>query len=174
VTQVPVLSTAPPIVPAPRPGFRERRRRRHELGEHDRQAALLAELHLLRLLLSEAGELVNAGWVQHRWFTVRDEAGIEHGVGPRNLADLDGRQVIGTCLVGAIVHAGGGVEAAGSAAVHRAIDLTWATLHNTRVQWTPPPSIRLTRVHELVRWNDAHGRTADEVAGLLGTAAQRV
>jgi len=36
--------------------------------------------------------------------------------------------------------------------------------------WVPPREIRLARVRDLTRWNDARDRTVQDVLGLLATA----
>lgn len=150
-------------------GWRERRR----LIEQDRQAGRQAELYLLGELLADASDLVRAGWVQHCWFAVRDEQGTRRRIGPRNLRDLDGNRVSEVCMVGAIVQAAGGVDRAGTEPVHRAIDLTWATLFSAPMRSCPPASVRLAYIHDLIAWNDAAGRTAADAATLLSAAARR-
>ncbi len=150
-----------------------RRRERRRLIEQDRQAARQAELYLLGELLTDASDLVRAGWVQHCWFAVRDERGTRRRIGPRNLQDLDGNRVSEVCMVGAIVQAAGGVDRAGTEPVHRAIDLTWATLYDTPMRSCPSSSVRLAYIHDLIAWNDAAGRTADDAAILLSAAARR-
>lgn len=152
---------------------RDRRREQQRLAEHDRRVARQAELHLLGELLGDASALVEDGWVQHCWFTVRDERGERRRVGPRNLQELDGRAIDQVCLVGAIVQAAGGVARAGSQPVHRALDLTWATLYHLPVRWCPAPSVRLAHIHDLTRWNDADLRSTGDVVGLLSAAACR-
>ena len=153
--------------------MRARRHERRRLAQHDRRAAHRAELHGLRTLLADAADLVDAGWVQRCWFTVRDEHGDRRRVGPANLRELRGRTVSEVCLVGAIVQAGGGVAQAGAQPVQRALDLTWATLYNLPVRWCPAPAVRLAHIHDLTRWNDAAARTPDDVGSLLVTACGR-
>jgi hypothetical protein len=155
------------------PGLRARRRERRRLVEQDRQSALRSEAVLLRALLLHASDLVGAGWAQRCWFVARDEHDGRVRVGPQNLHDLAGRQVVEVCLVGAVVHAAGGVAHAGSQPVHRALDVTWAALCHDPVQWCPAPAVRLAHVRELTRWNDQPGRTAAEVSHLLAVAADR-
>lgn len=165
------------IVPAPvrdsEPGRRERWRERRRLTEQDRQAAEQAELYLLRALLADASDLVNAGWVQHCWFVISDERGSRRRIGPLNLHELDGHPVSDVCLVGAVVEAAGGIARAGTHPVHRAIDLTWATLYNQPLRCCPSPPVRLAHIHDLTRWNDSPGRTPHDVAGLLTAASHR-
>lgn len=155
------------------PRLLEGRRARKRLTQLDREAADRAERFLLRALLVDAGSLVTQGWVQYCWFTVLDEHGERRRIGPPNLHELAGRTVSEVCLVGAIVQAAGGLARAGSPPVHRAIDLTWATLYNDATWRRHSPAVRLAHVHDLTRWNDAPVRTSAEVAGLLTAASER-
>jgi hypothetical protein len=165
------LTPVPAPVPEREPGIRERWRERRRLTEQDRLAAHQAERYLVRALLADASDLVNAGWVQHCWFTISDEHGSRRRIGPLNLHELDGHPVSEVCLVGAIVEAAGGIARAGTQPVHRAIDLTWATLYNQPIRGCPSPPVRLAHIHDLTRWNDSPRRTPDDVAGLLSAAA---
>jgi hypothetical protein len=160
------------VIRASEPGSRERWRERRRLTQQDRHAAHQAELHLLRELLADASNLVNAGWVQHCWFTTAEENGRRRRIGPSNLHDLDDHPVVEVCLVGAIVQAAGGIARAGTQPVHRGIELTWATLHNQPIRWCPSPPVRLAHVHDLTRWNDTARRTPDDVASLLIAASR--
>jgi hypothetical protein len=47
-----------------------------------------------------------------------------------------GHPVVGACLVGAIIHAGGGLPQLRTQVVQRAMDLTWHTLFKTRRDWS--------------------------------------
>ena len=167
------LTAVPAPVRESEPGLRERWRERRRLTEQDRQAAHQAELYLLRALLADASDLVEAGWVQHCWFTISDEHGSRRRIGPLNLYELDGHPVREVCLVGAIVEAAGGIARAGTQPVHRAIDLTWATLYNQPLRCCPSPPVRLAHIHDLTRWNDSARRTRDDVADLLTAASRR-
>ena len=56
--------------------------------------------------------------------------------------------------------------------VRRTLDLTWHTLQEDPrelVRWCPGPDVRLLRLLDLTRWNDAPGRTQEEVIDLLVT-----
>jgi hypothetical protein len=137
-------------------------------------AVCLAELHSARALLADAATVVEAGWIQDGWFAYRDEQGRQRLVGAHNLSEITGRQLTGACLVGAIVHAGGGVPAAGSGPVHQALNLTWQALFAVTepVEHCLSPAARTVRVRELTRWNDRPSRTAGEVTTLLGAAVR--
>ena len=85
------------------------------------------------------------------------------------------RPVTGACLVGAVVQAAGGPATVRSQLVQRTLDLAWHALRedpDRPVEWCPGPRIRMMRVLELTYWNDAAGRTQDEVVDLL-LAARR-
>lgn len=158
--------TTDPTRTNPAAWLREHRR----LARHDRVNAHLAELHFMAELAAEATELVGVGWVQHGWFSYVDTDGRERKVTAHNLYEMSGQPVSGACLVGAIVHSGGGPGAAHSQLVQRSLDLTWHTLHlgsREPVRWCPAPQIRSAHVRDLTRWNDRRGRTADDVTDLL-------
>jgi hypothetical protein len=177
-------SSAPVLAPGSRDvvtGFRERRelrrerrRERRRLAEADRRSAALAELHRVAAVLRAAAELIERGWVQNGWFAYRDDAGVRKIVAPQTLHLLEGHDVVGACLVGAVVEAGGGVESARTQLVQRSLDLVWHTLRREAgepVRWCPGPTMRALQVRDLARWNDTRGRTSPEVAGLLRAAA---
>jgi hypothetical protein len=157
------------------PRFSRRLAERRRLARHDRVPAQLAELHAARALFAGAATVVDAAWIQHGWFAYRDDQGRERLVGPHNLHEITGRQLTGACLVGAIVQAGGGLPAARTGPVHRALDLTWQALFSAAdpVGYCPSPALRTARVRDLTRWNDRPSRTVGEVTALLD-AADRV
>jgi hypothetical protein len=152
-------------------GFRARRRERARLAEQDRRSARRAELHRIADVAHRAAELVGAGWVQGAWFTVADERGRRTGLTAHGLARLADRPVVGGCLVGAVVQAGGGLPAASSQLVQRTLDLAWHALvggAGEPVRWRPDPAARLRRLQGLTRWNDDPARVRGEVVALLG------
>lgn len=151
------------------------RRERQRLAQQDRLSAQLAELHLIRLLLDEAISVVSHGWVQHSWFAVIDQRGQRMKVTAQNIHVVTGRPVSGACLVGAIVHAGGGPSAAHTQLVQRTLDLTWHALYEDEsqpVQWCPASAVRMAHVRDLTRWNDRLERTAPQVTALLHSAVR--
>jgi hypothetical protein len=162
-------------VDRPRPSLSRRLAERRRLARLDRVPAQLAELHAARALFDRAATVVAAAWIQHGWFGYRDDRGRERLVGPHNPQEITGRQLTGACLVGAIVQAGGGLPAARTGPVHRALDLTWQALFSVAepVGHCPSPALRTARVRDLTRWNDRPDRTAGEVTALL-VAADRV
>jgi hypothetical protein len=132
----------------------DRIRERRRLVEADQRAARLAELHHIAALLADAAVTVRRGWVQSTWYVVDRQRGALEGA----------------CLVGAIVHAGGGPAAAHSQLVQRTLDLTWHTLFQGQdrpMPWCPAPSVRQACVRDLTRWNDQPGRTVAQVLALL-------
>lgn len=164
------LGQASPTLPVLAPLRRSERRR---LARHDVLSARLAELHRINELLDEAGEIVGRGWVQHAWFAYRDETGRTRLATATDVHLMSGRPVVGACLVGAVVEAGGGIPAVHTQLVDRSLDLTWHTLSGTpgtSVRWCPSPPERAVQVRDLTSWNDARGRTAADVVSLLGEA----
>ena len=164
--------------PAPRladraaPSLARRIAERRRLARDDRAPGQLAELQAARTLLADATTVVAAGWIQGGWFAYRDDHGRERLVSPQNLYEITGRHPTGACLVGAIVQAGGGLPAARTGPVHRALDLTWQALFRVTepVGYCPAPAVRTARVRDLTRWNDRPLRTAQDVTALLGVA----
>jgi hypothetical protein len=165
--------------PAPAPGREsrlERFRRKRPAADQDRRSARLAELHLLKLLVADAVAVVEAGWVRDGWFAYVDEGGTPRLVGALSAHRMAGRPVVGACLVGAVVQAGGGLPAVRTQPVQRALELVWHTLYrdpDEPVRWCPAPPVRAAHVQDLTRWNDRRSRTAADVVTLLHDAADR-
>lgn len=155
--------------PTPLPVRTRRRGERRRLARHDVLSARLAELARIEELLVSAHAIVGEGWVQHAWFRYRDSEDRVRLATVHDLGRMAGRPVVGACLVGAEVQAGGGPHAATSQLVARSLDLTWHTLRDAAgaVEWCPAPPVRQARVRDLTRWNDAPGREAGQVTALL-------
>jgi hypothetical protein len=157
-------------------GWWERRKQRRRLTRQDELTTHLAELLQIRALVSAARDVVAAGWVQDAWYVRSDERGRLRSV--MHLPDhLDGRPIAGACLVGAILHANGGVATAGTQLAQRTFDLTWHTLNRSArepVRWCPAPPIRARQLSDLVGWNDQAVRTAADVETLLISAEKTV
>jgi hypothetical protein len=173
-------TTSSPEVPAialddNRTTWRARRQLTRQLRLRDETSARLAELDVLASILRDAAEVIRGGWLQHSWFAYLDHQGRSRTVTAHNVSEMTGRPVVGACLVGAVVHAGGGVAQVRTQAVQRALDLTWHTLFDNGAEldrWTAAPPVRVQHVQQLTRWNDHPSRTASEVVDLLqGTAA---
>jgi hypothetical protein len=157
----------------PPPSVGQRVRDRRWAARHHRMTSQLAELYLIRTLLADASMIIGAGWIQNGWFTYRDDKGGQRLVGSHNLGQITGRPLTGACLVGAIVHAGGGPAAAHTQPVHRALDLTWHALFGVEpypVGHCPAPALRVARTRDLTLWNDRPRRRAEDILTLLGAA----
>ena len=155
-----------------RPGRRERRAARLRLRRVDALSTQLAQLHAVRALLEQAGEIVVHGWVQGAWFAV-DVGGGSRAVTAQEVRLAADHPVTGACLVGAVVQAGGGPAAVRSQPVQRALDLLWHSLREDAgqpVRWCPGPPVRTMHVLDLTHWNDAPGRTRGDVVALLRSA----
>jgi len=125
--------------------------------------ARLLELREITELVARAGAVIEGGWVQYGWYRYRDGQ-------PSGTVDSGSHEIAGACLVGALVHAGGGRRAFTSQPVQRALDLTWSTLYGMAgdsLAWCPPPAVRFSHLRDLTRWNDAPARTKGEVLDLL-------
>ena len=154
--------------------WRARRSNARQLQLRDQTSARLAELDQIACILNQAADLVRAGWLQDSWFAYRDDTGRARPVNAYNAKQMTGRPVVGACLVGAIVEAGGGLPHVRTQAVQRALDLTWHTLFKTPtelVRRTPAPEVRTQHVQDLTRWNDHPRRTAAQAEELLRRSA---
>lgn len=150
--------------------WRERIRQRSRLARQDDLSAHLAELIHIRDLAAAAREIVAAGWAQEIWFVHRGEHGRPLSVDLPQARRMTSVPVAEACLVGAILHAGGGLANADTQLVQRTFDLTWHVLHgggHEVVRWCPGPPVRAQHLRDLVRWNDHPDRTRGEVEGLL-------
>jgi len=156
-------------------GWRARRRARRRLAEQDRLGAQLAELTQIRDLVAAARDVVAAGWVKDAWFISRDAQGKPRSVDFMAAKRMGNIPVDRACLVGAILHAGGGVASADTQLVQRTFDLTWHTIHRSAadpVRWCPAPPVRAQQLRDLVQWNDRSERTAADVEALLHSVEQ--
>jgi len=148
--------------------FLDRIRQRRRLAEQDRRTARLAELHSIKAVLGDAETVIRAGWTQKTLYACVDDRNRRHAVDPRDGAFDE------ACLVGAVVHAAGGPEAAFGQLAQRTLDVVWHTLYrgpDRPVGACRAPGVRATRVLDLARWNDRRGRTRPEVLELLSAAA---
>lgn len=154
-------------------GLLDRFAARRAAARDRRTEARLEELHDLEQLLSGAREVVERGWIQHAWFSYVDEHGRTRKASSASAMGVQGRPLVGACLVGSVVYAAGGPVAVHSQRVQRGLDLVWHALANDEgspVVWCPAPDVRMGRVRDLTSWNDQATRTAAEVSGLLLTA----
>ena len=148
--------------------FLDRIRQRRRLAEQDRRTARLAELHHIGSVLADAGAVVRAGWTQGTLYTCVDDRDRRHPADPQDGAFDE------ACLVGAVVHAAGGPDAATGQLAGRTLNLIWHTLYrgpDRPVGGCPPPGLRAARSVDLARWNDRRDRTRAEVLTLLTATA---
>jgi hypothetical protein len=172
------VDVAPLASPRPTPtrwrvSRRADRSERRRLASQDRLSAQLGELHRIRALLTQAATVVSSGWVQHGWFSVAGQHGEHYLVSAHAMSVVDHDSISGACLVGAIVHAGGGPAAVHTQLVQRTLDLGWHTLYEDPqrpVRWCPAPAVRMAHVRDLTRWNDSPQRTAAHVGAFFGRA----
>ncbi len=171
-----VARGGPPRTTEVRPvGWRERRRARRRLVEQDLLGARLAELTQIRDLVAAARDVIAAGWVKDAWFISHDAQGKPRSVDFMAARRMGPIPVDRACLVGAILHAGGGVASADTQLVQRTFDLTWHTIHrgaNDPVRWCPAPPVRAQQLRDLVQWNDRPDRTGADVEALLHSVEQ--
>lgn len=176
IPRVPVHT--PPPAPAPAPlGLRERWRRRRELARQSQEVAEAVEREHLQMILSAARHHVENSWLQGAWFAVRTDDGRTRLVRGGNALMVDDERIVASCLVGAVIRAGGGTSAVQEQPVQRALDAVWHALNSDEgapVEWSPSPMTRMQHVRDLTRWNDREARSADEVASLLLTAERVV
>jgi hypothetical protein len=174
MTAATTVHLAPTIDIDRHPRWWAKRNLTRQLRDRDDASARLAELHHLADILNQAADLIGAGWLQHSWFAYQDDNGRTKTVSASNVNEMAGRPVVGACLVGAIVEAGGGLSNVRTQPVQRAIDLTWYTLFGAAPRsnhWTPAPDVRTQHVRDLTRWNDQPRRTAPQAEALLRRSA---
>ncbi len=146
---------------------------------HEIQHACLERL--LALLEGARAEL-SAGWVQGGWWAARSPGGRPAVLTGIAAGAAAGGPVSAVCLVGALIRAGSGQG--GDSEAGRAIDAVYDALWESQGQpaATPgrgllmvsSPQVRQARVQTLTRWNDAAGRTGDEVLAVVDRAIARV
>ncbi len=130
---------------------------------YDRPAEVLA-------VLGAARDIVEAGWVQNRW-AATPAAG-------RTSADGDGTDgSVRACVVAAVALAVRARDPRADLAVHTgpALAYVWDEVFGGRTAGrSAPHHVRVARMRELARWNDAGGRTQGDVVEALDRAAARV
>ncbi|RKR76077.1 DUF6197 family protein [Frondihabitans australicus] len=176
IPRLPVHSPAQ-VAPAAPPTWRDRWRRRREVARARIEMEETLERDQLQALLSAARAYVETSWIQGAWFAVRTDDGRERLVRGGSALLIDDARIVGSCLVGAIIRAGGGTGAVQEQPVQRALDAVWHALNapeGVPVQWGPPPMTRMQHVRDLTRWNDREAESAAEVASLLLTAERVV
>ena len=131
--------------------------------------------HRVREVLEAAREVVERGWLQHRWYRTAPRPWRERLFGPMPGTD----RIEGACLVAAVVVAGH----SGGAFTHvdrdsgPALDRVWDALQERSGRpvtgGVTAPVVRRARMRDLVDWNDAPGRPRDDVLDLLDRAISR-
>ena len=157
-----------------RPSWRAKRRLTRQLQLRDQTSARLAELNHLAEILNEAADLISGGWLQHSWFAYRDDSGQTKTVTAYNVNELADHSVVGACLAGAIVEAGGGLSNVRTSQC--SAPSTSRGTHCSRPaprasHRTPAPAVRTEHVRDLTRWNDNPRRTARQAEALLRRSA---
>jgi hypothetical protein len=145
------------------------RAERRRLADEDRRGSMLATLARVREVLAGADPIVARGWVQEAWYVTRDASGREWAFG-LPAASVRVETVTNSCLVGAVVLAAGGPEAATTQPAGRAIEALWHALHRREdepVDWCPPTVVHGGHVRDLTRWNDSPWTSQAEVRSLL-------
>lgn len=173
----PRVLTSPSSLELPPYSWRARRRRKKEAAGLVREAEWASEQAQLQTILSEARHHVEENWVRGAWFAVRDDGGRVKLVRGGGAIVLSDDHIVGSCLVGAIIRAGGGTTTANEQPVQRALDAVWHALRqpeDSEVRWCPAPMTRLQHLRDLTRWNDYEASSADEVSSLLLTAERVV
>jgi hypothetical protein len=133
-------------------------------------------LERLLALLEAAREELTAGWVQDGWWSVPRADG-QQALMSGLAAGVSGPEpVSAVCLVGALVRAaaGQGSDAGAGLAITAVYDALWESRGQPPGPWAvPSPQARLAQVQVLTRWNDADGRTSEEVLAVLDRAISR-
>ena len=141
-----------------------------------------AGLERLLALLEAARAELSAGWVQGGWWSTPSRDGRQILLTGLAAGPSAPETVGAVCLVGALIRAGSGQG--GDSEAGRAIDAVYDALWESRGQAsaTPgpgmlmvsSPQVRQAKTQALTRWNDAQGRTSDEVLAVLDRAIARV
>jgi hypothetical protein len=175
-TATPATTDRDPLVGSRRPWWR---RLWISLFPQSTEENRRAGLEQLLALLEAAREELAAGWVQSGWWSV------SRGDGERVLATglaagaSRPESVSAVCLVGALVRADSGQGMDAGSGAGRAVGAVYDALWESRGQpgpdplAVPSPQVRLAQVRTLTRWNDAEGRTSDEVLAILDRAISR-
>ncbi len=129
--------------------------------------------------LEGARRQLTDGWIQGAWFAVPTPSGR-----PRALRDVEigsvalGGPVSGSCLVGAAfrgVRADGGSDAEVGPVIDALYDALWEQRGGTAPLTTraASPAVRQARVRTLTAWNDAPGRSREEIVAVVDRAISR-
>jgi hypothetical protein len=177
------VEPAPTRGPGPRFGgrlrvFLAKRRSRSTGAVRPAEAHRRAELALA--VLQRSRVVLQRGWVQNAWYVVCDARGNLRMFGPVQPQRLERTQLVGACLVGAVIHSSWqwGSDETSSAP---AIDALWEMLQETRGLAHPAaigrvcaPMVRAARVRDLVSWNDRLDQTQQDVLALVDLTMARM
>ena len=141
-----------------------------------------AYLERLLALLEAARTQLSAGWVQDGWWTSPADGGQQILVTGLAAGTSVPATAGAVCLVGALIRAA--ARQGGDSEAGRAIDVLYDALWESRGQpaaMAGPsvlaascPQVRRAKIQALTRWNDAQGRTGNEVLAVLDRAIARV
>jgi hypothetical protein len=158
---------------------------RGQTQPYDVVAFRLRQLDEVLEVLAAARSIIEHGWVRDAWFAVRPRSQpVAAPAAVRVSSSLDRDDLVGACLVGAVVHAvrqrhpgDAGAEVDGVGPV---IDVIWDALQESRglgglgvAGRVAAPAVRAARIRDLTRWNDQRDRSRSDVLGLLDLAASR-
>jgi hypothetical protein len=161
---------------------------RGQTQPYDVVAFRLRQLDEVLEVLAAARSVIEHGWVRDAWISVRPRSQpVAAPAAARvssSLSSLDRDDLVGACLVGAVVHAvrqrHPGDARAEVDGVGPAVDVIWDALQESRGLGGPgaagrvaAPAVRAARIHDLTRWNDQRDRSRSDVLGLLDLAASR-
>ena len=133
-------------------------------------------LERLLALLDAARDELTAGWVQDGWWSVPRADGRQALVSGLAAGVSGPEPVSAVCLVGALVRAASaqGPDVEVGLAITAVYDALWESRGQPPGPWVvPSPQARLAQVQVLTRWNDATGRTGEEVLAVLDRAISR-
>jgi hypothetical protein len=156
------------------------RRWRRSGSEQALRRDALRRLDLVRAVLERSRAIVASGWVQERWYGTAPR--LNQAVLPVGTrADTD--PVAAACVLGAVALAVRERDPRADLTVDAGpvVDFLWDAVREARGLPGPgvagraaPRELRVTRMREIVRWNDQPGRSRDEVLGVLDLAVSRV
>jgi hypothetical protein len=138
-------------------------------------------LQRLLALLEAARQELAAGWVQGGWWSVSPGGGRRTALSGVAAGAAPPESVRAVCLVGALVRAGSGqgTDSELGRAIGVVHDALWESRGHPAARpgpnppVVPSPQTRLAQIQTLTRWNDAQGRTSDEVFAILDLAISR-
>ena len=130
-------------------------------------------------VLERAREVVERGWVQGTWYVVARPGKPPRPAPIPSVAARD--DVVGACLVGAVIHAAKQDDPHADMAVWGLpLDLLWDAVNGRAAEsgdaaagtgWRAAPAyVRAARARDIARWNDHPGRDVTEVLRTVDVA----